>query len=170
MTRFYHQIFVAFFLWGSSLTWRRVCNLFVQLLLELPSAVNLGSKSRRAHYRILLPHLRLVPVLSPLTILRVTVEVFQSISTRLASAIRITNWDNQRQAKVKVILRPTVSRPVCPVVRPLSRIRDQWFFRFHGICLTHFLFICLNTEHPFWRETGSVVFLSETAIVVSLCQ
>jgi hypothetical protein len=33
---------------------------------------------------------------------------------------------------VKVILLPTVSRPVCPGVRPPSGIRDQFFFLLLG--------------------------------------
>jgi hypothetical protein len=37
-----------------------VCNLIVQLLLDLPRAVTLGSKSHRTHDRILLSHLRLL--------------------------------------------------------------------------------------------------------------
>jgi hypothetical protein len=42
-----------------SLTRGRVCNLPVQLLLGIASAVTLGSKSRRTRDHILLSHLRL---------------------------------------------------------------------------------------------------------------
>jgi hypothetical protein len=44
---------------APSLTRGCVCNLLVQLLLGLPRAVTLGSKSRRTHDHILLPHMRL---------------------------------------------------------------------------------------------------------------
>jgi hypothetical protein len=44
---------------APSLTRGRVCNLLVQLLLGLARAVTLGSKFRRTHGHILLPHLRL---------------------------------------------------------------------------------------------------------------
>jgi hypothetical protein len=42
-----------------SLTWGRVCNLLVQLLLGLARAVTFVSKSRKTHGHILLSHLRL---------------------------------------------------------------------------------------------------------------
>jgi hypothetical protein len=44
---------------ASSLTRGRVCNITVQLLLALASAVTLGSKCCRTRDRILLSHLRL---------------------------------------------------------------------------------------------------------------
>jgi hypothetical protein len=52
------QLHVCYFV-APSLTRGRVCNLLVQLLLGFARAVTLGSKSRRSHDHILLPHLRL---------------------------------------------------------------------------------------------------------------
>jgi hypothetical protein len=34
--------------------------------------------------------------------------------------------------KIKIILRKTISRPVCPGIRLLPDTRDQFFFHFHG--------------------------------------
>jgi hypothetical protein len=34
-------------------------------------------------------------------------------------------------SEIKVILRPTVTRPVCPGIRPTSGIRDKIFLHFH---------------------------------------
>jgi hypothetical protein len=39
-------------------------------------------------------------------------------------------WEDQ--VKVKVILQPTVTRPVYPGIRPPSGSCDQFFFHFHG--------------------------------------
>jgi hypothetical protein len=54
----FRQLRLCYFV-EASLTRGRVCNLLAQLLLRLARAVTLGSKSRRTHGHILLPHLRL---------------------------------------------------------------------------------------------------------------
>jgi hypothetical protein len=61
ITRFLFSVWRLRVSWcvAPSLTRGRVCNLLVQLLLGLARAVTLGSKSRRTHGHILLPHLRL---------------------------------------------------------------------------------------------------------------
>jgi hypothetical protein len=61
---------------APSLTRRQVCNLSVQLLLGLTSAVTLRFKSRRTRHDNLLSRLRLSSLLSPLTARRDMVEVF----------------------------------------------------------------------------------------------
>jgi hypothetical protein len=45
--------------WAPSLTRGWVCNLLVQLFLDLARAVTLGSKSHRTHDHVLLSHFRL---------------------------------------------------------------------------------------------------------------
>jgi hypothetical protein len=54
----FRQLRVCYFV-APSLTRERVCNLTVQLLLDLARAVTLGLKSRRTHGHNLLSHLRL---------------------------------------------------------------------------------------------------------------
>jgi hypothetical protein len=54
----FRQLRLCYFV-APSLTRGRVCNLLVQLLLDLARDVTLGSKSRRTHGHILLSHLRL---------------------------------------------------------------------------------------------------------------
>jgi hypothetical protein len=53
----YYWTFPGVFLWARSLTRGQACNLSVQLLLGLASAVTLWSKSRRTRDYILLSHL-----------------------------------------------------------------------------------------------------------------
>jgi hypothetical protein len=55
---FFRQLGRCYFV-APSLTRGRVCNLLVQLLLDLARAATLGSKFRRTHGHILLSHLRL---------------------------------------------------------------------------------------------------------------
>jgi hypothetical protein len=54
----FRQLRFCYFV-APSLMRGRACNLLVQLLLSLPRAVTLGSKSCRTHGHILLSHLRL---------------------------------------------------------------------------------------------------------------
>jgi hypothetical protein len=56
----YFHTFAVYSCWAPSLTRGRVCNLLVQLLLSLDSAVTLGSKSWRAGGLIFLSNLRLI--------------------------------------------------------------------------------------------------------------
>jgi hypothetical protein len=88
---------------------RWVCNLLVKSLLGLARAVTLRSKSRRTHCHILLSHLRLLQPGGPGPCVYIPVP-----------------WLN---IQVQVILRPTVSRPVCLGVGPPSGAHDQ-------ICIT----------------------------------
>jgi hypothetical protein len=60
------------------------------------------------------------------------------------------------KVKIKVILRPRVSRPVRLGVRHPSGTRDQFFF-FLEICLDSFGFVILL--RPLWGEDGSVILL-----------
>jgi hypothetical protein len=53
----FRQFRLCYFV-APTLTRGRICNLLVQLLLDLARAVTLGSKSRRTHDHILLSHLR----------------------------------------------------------------------------------------------------------------
>jgi hypothetical protein len=131
------QIFVfcltiaVFFLCGTpSLTRGRVCNLLVQLLLDLARAVTPGSKSCRTHGHILLSHLRLPQPGGP--------------------GPRIYILQEQ-----EVNLRPTVSRPVCLGVRHPSGTCDQFFF-----LLEIFFRLCgfVILQLPPWREDGSVIY------------
>jgi hypothetical protein len=55
----YCQTFAVFFCWAPSLTRGLVCNLLVQVMLELTSSVPVGSKSHRILNHILLSHLKL---------------------------------------------------------------------------------------------------------------
>jgi hypothetical protein len=48
------------------------------------------------------------------------------------------NWAAEVKVKFNVILRPTVSRPVCPGIRPPYGISDQLFALFHGNFLQTF--------------------------------
>jgi hypothetical protein len=58
-------------------------------------------------------------------------------------------------AKVKIILRPTVSRPVRPGVRHPSGTRDQFLLFFLWLFLDSFGFV--DVGRPLWREVGSVL-------------
>jgi hypothetical protein len=95
---------------APSLTRGRVYNLLVQVLLGPPSALALGSKSRRTWDNFLLSHLRLGSFLSPLTTHRAMVEVFYPASTRetewgsVVSLIKL--WVDPREC-------PTRHTPYC---------------------------------------------------------
>jgi hypothetical protein len=46
--------------------------------------------------------------------------------------------------RVKLVLWPAVSQPVCPVIRPPFETCDQFFFLFHGNSLKTFAFFFLG--------------------------
>jgi hypothetical protein len=85
------------------------------------------------------------PFSSPPTTNTATVEVFQPSSTRCSTS------------QVKVILRPTVSQPLCPGVRQPSGTGHQFFF-FHS--LQSYLDTCgfLIMGRPLWGGNGSVIY------------
>jgi hypothetical protein len=129
-------------------TREQVCSL--QLLLGLASAVFLGSESRGTYCRILQSLIWDSPNLGA------EVPVFTFSRNRVVQlyfqALR------RSYVKVKVILRPTASRPVHLGVRHQSGTRDQFF----PFSLWLFLDSCwfVDVGLPLWREVGSVVFRS----------
>jgi hypothetical protein len=66
-----------------------------------------------------------------------------------------TSTHNNKRIQVKVILRPTVSRPVCLGVRHPSGTRDQFVLLLPLIILDNYGFV--DVGRPLWREVGSVV-------------
>jgi hypothetical protein len=102
--------------------------------VDLARAVSLRSKSRRTHDHILLSHSRLAPPRGP------------------GPRFYIPNEQGD-----PVILRSTVSQPVCSGIRPLSGNRDKLIFSFPW---NLFLGSCwfLIMERPHWRENVSVTY------------
>jgi hypothetical protein len=80
---------------APSLTRWWICNLLVQLLLGLTRAVTLGSKSRRTHDHILLPHLRLPqPGGSASCYLNSQGTGYPSYTPRALGSLFVTSYDS----------------------------------------------------------------------------
>jgi hypothetical protein len=98
---------LCLFCYGTpSLTRRPVCNLLTPVLLGLARAVTLGSKSHSTWDHILLPYLKLG-----------FLSVASSHSQGSYGSILPPSIPGNQ---AKVVLRPTVSRPVC------TRMRGPW--------------------------------------------
>jgi hypothetical protein len=65
----------------------------------------------------------------------------------------MTDWDSQSQIRIKVILRPTVSRPVCLGVRYPSGDSHQFFL----LSITASCWF-VDVGRPLWWEVGTIVF------------
>jgi hypothetical protein len=110
-----------------SLTREWVYNLLVQLHLGLARAVILGSKSHRTHAHILLSHLRLPQLWGPGPRIYIPQEqsgpvIPPSTGFPFYRLLRL-----RAKVKVKVILRPTVCRPVRLGIRCPPGTHDQFF-------------------------------------------
>jgi hypothetical protein len=104
----------------------RVCNLSIQLILGLASAVTLSSKFHRTRDHIILYHLRLGSL----------------------SVASYNSWDYGGGILSPIVLSSSyVSRPVYLGIRPPSGIHDQFYFSFMEIIFRHLQF--------FWYEAPS---------------
>jgi hypothetical protein len=82
-------------------------------------------------------------------------------TVRVVSYIYIYIYSGRKlgfsSSKFKDILRPTVSRPAYPVMRPPSGIRYQFLLSLSWIILSDFRGF-LPVGRPAWRENGSVIY------------
>jgi hypothetical protein len=83
-----------------------------------------------------------LPFSSPPTTRRVTVEVFVPASTRVSELLSLS-----------LMLRPTVSRPVCLGIKHPSGACDQTFKSARN---TSGSYVLHSVGRPLWREDGSV--------------
>jgi hypothetical protein len=60
-------------------------------------------------------------------------------------------------SKVRVILRPTVIRPVCPGIRPPSGTRDQFFFLLHGNYRQTFVYLLVRCACKSSRDRDHIL-------------
>jgi hypothetical protein len=91
---FFRHLLVCYFV-APSLTRGRVCNLLVQLLLGLASAVTLGSKSRRTHGHILLSHLRLPQPGGPGSLIYIPRNRVAQLYPRALGSLFVASYDSQ---------------------------------------------------------------------------